>query len=256
MDAESPDSIRESADTGRVAWPPTPALIRAERVSRVFRMGEVDVPALVDVDLTIEPGEFVVVLGPSGSGKSTLLNLIGGLDRPTGGRLWYGQRELTAADERELTDYRREKVGFIFQFYNLVPMLTADENVRVATELVDHPLDPIEALAMVDLVDRAEHFPAQLSGGEQQRVAIARALAKRPDVLLADEPTGALDLTASRKVLATLQRLNEKHHLTIVLITHNAAIARIARRSVRIVSGRIASSRTNESVVPASEVSW
>jgi putative ABC transport system ATP-binding protein len=219
-------------------------------------MGEVEVPALVDIDLVVDPGEFLVILGPSGSGKSTLLNLIGGLDRPSRGHVWYGEQDLASAGDDVLTAYRRERVGFIFQFYNLVPTLTAYENVQVATELAEDPLDPAEALASVDLGDRADHFPAQLSGGEQQRVAIARALAKRPELLLADEPTGALDLSTSRSVLASLQRLNREQHLTITLITHNSAIAGIAKRTVRIVSGRIAESRMNVRVIPAAEVTW
>jgi putative ABC transport system ATP-binding protein len=231
-------------------------LVRIEQASRIFRMGEVEVPALVDVDLTIESGEFVVILGPSGSGKSTLLNLIGGMDRPTRGHVWYHGQDLAGADDHALTEHRREKIGFIFQFYNLVPTLTALENVLVATELAADPLEPREALELVDLADRADHFPAQLSGGEQQRVAIARALAKKPELLLADEPTGALDLATSRHVLAILQRLNKEQRLTVILITHNAAIAGIARRTVRIVSGRIAESRVNEQVIPASEVTW
>ena len=233
-----------------------PPLVRIELASRVFRMGDVAVNALVDVDLAIAPGEFVVILGPSGSGKSTLLNLIGGMDRPTSGHVWYGDRDLANADDSALTDYRRNRIGFIFQFYNLVPTLTAYENVQVATELMDEPYDPMTALDMVELADRAAHFPAQLSGGEQQRVAIARALAKRPEILLADEPTGALDQKTSRTVLGILQRLNQDRDLTIVLITHNQAICAIGSRVVRIVSGRIAESRPNEHVVPASEITW
>ncbi len=231
-------------------------LLRIEGVSRVFRMGEVEVPALMDVDLCIDPGEFLVILGPSGSGKSTLLNLIGGMDRPTAGHVWHHDTDLAAIDDHAMTEYRRERVGFIFQFYNLVPTLTAHENVQVATELVDDPIDPSEALAMVELADRAEHFPAQLSGGEQQRVAIARALAKRPELVLADEPTGALDLTTARRVLGILERLNRTQRLTIVLITHNPAIAAISRRTVRLVSGRVAESRVNEDRIAAEDVTW
>jgi putative ABC transport system ATP-binding protein len=231
-------------------------LLKLERASRIFRMGEVQVPALVDADLTIAVGEFLVILGPSGSGKSTLLNLIGGTDRPTSGRVWHRGRELSGLADDELTEYRRVSVGFVFQFYNLVPTLTAFENVQVATELVEDPLDPAEALKLVQLVDRDDHFPAQLSGGEQQRVAIARALAKRPELLLADEPTGALDLTSARNVLAILQRLNRERQLTVVLITHNAAIAGIAHRLVRLVSGRITETQVNEHPIPAEQVSW
>lgn len=230
--------------------------IRIVQACRTFSMGEVQVAALVDVDLVIEPGELLVILGPSGSGKSTLLNLIGGIDRPTSGSVSYGDTELAHATDGELTLFRREKVGFVFQFYNLVPTLTAEENVQVAVELAANPLSARDALELVGLVDRADHFPAQLSGGEQQRVAIARALAKRPELLLADEPTGALDLDMARGVLGLLQRLNAEHNLTSVIITHNPAIAKIADRSVRIVSGRIAESRINETPIPASEVSW
>ena len=237
------------------ASPPGP-LLRLEGASRVFRMGEVEVPALIDADLAIQPGEFVVILGPSGSGKSTLLNLLGGMDRPTVGSVWHHDTELSALTDDALTDYRRLTVGFIFQFYNLVPTLTAYENVQVATELVSDPLDPGAALKLVDLADRADHFPAQLSGGEQQRVAIARALAKRPELLLSDEPTGALDLATARNVLGILQRLNREQRLTVILITHNPAIARIARRNIRLVSGRVAESRINETPIEASEVSW
>ena len=231
-------------------------LLRIEQASRVFRMGEVEVPALIDVDLEIELGEFLVILGPSGSGKTTLLNLIGGMDRPTHGRVWYGEQELGTLRDDALTNYRREKVGFIFQFYNLVPTLTAHENVQVATELVSNALDPLAALELVGLSDRATHFPAQLSGGEQQRVAIARALAKRPEVLLADEPTGALDLPTARTVLGLLQDLNRMQGLTTILITHNPALAAIGGRIVRMVSGRIAESRANENIVAAAEITW
>jgi len=219
-------------------------------------MGEVEVPALVDADLEIAPAEFVVILGPSGSGKSTLLNLIGGVDQPTTGRVWYRKTDLSGLSDGALTDFRRLKIGFIFQFYNLVPTLTAYENIEVATELVDDPLDPQEALRLVDLADRADHFPAQLSGGEQQRVAIARALAKRPELVLADEPTGAIDLTNARRVLSILQRLNREQELTVILITHNPAISEIGGRVVRLASGRIAEYRDINEPIPAEEVTW
>lgn len=232
------------------------SMIRLKQASRVFRMGEVNVPALVDADLTIESGAFVVVLGPSGSGKSTLLNLIGGMDRPTSGEVWFRDRNLTTLSEAALTGYRRSTVGFIFQFYNLVPTLTAYENVQVATELVPDPLKPADALEMVELVGRQTHFPAQLSGGEQQRVSIARALAKRPELLLADEPTGALDIETARRVLAILQRLNAAQGLTILLITHNPAIAEIAGQVVRLASGRVTEVTTNAHPIPADEVTW
>jgi putative ABC transport system ATP-binding protein len=231
-------------------------LIRIEGVHRTFQMGEVQVHALAGVDLTIARGELLVILGPSGSGKSTLLNLIGGIDQPTAGRVWYHDVDLSREDAAGLTEYRREKVGFIFQFYNLVPTLTAYENVQVATELAEDPVEPMEALEAVGLADRAEHFPAQLSGGEQQRVSIARALAKRPELLLADEPTGALDLTTARTVLATLQRLARETDLTVIIITHNAAITAIADRTVRLVSGKITEEKVNEKPLPAEEVTW
>jgi putative ABC transport system ATP-binding protein len=234
----------------------TTAQIRIQNVDRVFGTGQVAVRALQNINLTIEPGRFLVVLGPSGSGKSTLLNLIGGMDRPTAGHVWHGETDLATLDEDGLTRYRRHSVGFIFQFYNLVPTLTAYENVQVATELADDPLEPGDALEMVDLTDRLGHFPAQLSGGEQQRVAIARALAKRPELLLADEPTGALDLPTARNVLAILQKLNREHRLTVILITHNPAIAVIADQTIRLVSGEIAETKTNDHPAPAEDVTW
>jgi putative ABC transport system ATP-binding protein len=231
-------------------------LIRLQGASRTFRMGEVEVPALVEVNLDIAPGELMVILGPSGSGKSTLLNLIGGMDRPTTGQVFYRQTDLSRADDDALTRYRREKVGFVFQFYNLVPTLTAYENVQVATELARDPLAPLEALQMVNMAERAGHFPAQLSGGEQQRVAIARALAKRPEVVLADEPTGALDLAGARIVLSILQDLNRERGLTVLIITHNPSIGAIAGRTVRLVSGHIAELHVNDHPIPADHVEW
>ncbi len=234
----------------------TKTILRMEEASRVFRMGEVEVPALQDIDLEIEQGQFVVILGPSGSGKSTLLNLVGGMDRPSSGRVWYHDTDLSELSDAALTEYRREKVGFIFQFYNLVPTLTAYENVQVATELVADPMPPADALDLVELRDRAGHFPGQLSGGEQQRVAIARALAKRPELLLADEPTGALDLKTARRVLGILEDLNRDRGLTTMLITHNPAIAGIARWVVRLASGRLTTSETNENPISAEEVTW
>jgi len=219
-------------------------------------MGEVQVKALVDIDLVIESGELLVILGPSGSGKSTLLNLIGGLDRPTSGRVWYRSEDLGGMSDGDLTEFRREQVGFIFQFYNLVPTLTAFENVQVATELARDPLDPAAALEMVGLSDRADHFPSQLSGGEQQRVSVARALAKKPELLLADEPTGALDLTAARHVLGLLQRLNRERGLTVIIITHNPAIAQIAERTIRLASGRVTEVRRNERPIEATDIEW
>jgi putative ABC transport system ATP-binding protein len=232
------------------------SLLQIDNVSRTFRMGEVEVHALRDANLTVESGEFLVVLGPSGSGKSTLLNLIGGMDRPTTGHIWHYNEDLATQADDQLTDYRRRKVGFVFQFYNLVPTLTAYENVQVATELVSNPLPPAEALQLVGLADRAGHFPSQLSGGEQQRVAIARALAKRPEIILADEPTGALDLQMARHVLTILQRLNAEQKLTVILITHNAGIADIGGRDIRLASGRITAVRVNERPISAMDVTW
>lgn len=219
-------------------------------------MGEVEVTALADVDLAIRSGELIVILGPSGSGKSTLLNLIGGLDRPTHGHVYHRGDDLSGLSDAELTEYRRERVGFIFQFYNLVPTLTAYENVQVATELARDPLDPAAALQLVDLSDRAHHFPAQLSGGEQQRVSVARALAKRPELLLADEPTGALDITAARNVLGLMQRLNHEQGLTVIIITHNPAIAAIAGRTIRLASGHVTEVQVNATPISAEEIEW
>ncbi len=231
-------------------------MLRIEGAGRIFRMGEVEVPALIDADLRVVRGDFVVILGPSGSGKSTLLNLIGGMDRPTTGKVWYGDTDLSVLTSEALTDYRRLAVGFVFQFYNLVPTLTAVENVQAAAELVDEPLDARDALGLVGLAERAGHFPAQLSGGEQQRVAIARALVKKPQLLLADEPTGALDLEGARRILAIMQELNRTRDLTIVLITHNPALTDVATKVVRLVSGRVAETRVNENPILAADVNW
>jgi putative ABC transport system ATP-binding protein len=228
----------------------------ARGLTRVFRMGEVDVPALRGVDLRIWDGELVVILGPSGSGKSTLLNMLGGLDVPTTGTVRYRDHDLTTRDERALTLYRREHVGFVFQFYNLVPSLTARENVALACEIAPRPLSPEEALARVGLSGRLDHFPSQLSGGEQQRVAIARAIAKRPDVLLCDEPTGALDAATGRTVLEVLDRVNRELGAVVVIITHNASIGAMADRVVRIADGRVAGERRNAARATPGEVSW
>ena len=226
-------------------------------LSKVYRMGDVDVHALRDVSLTLPESEFVVLLGPSGSGKSTLLNILGGLDVPTSGDVYYRDTRLTAADERELTAYRRRHVGFVFQFYNLIPSLTALENVGLVTDIATAPMTPIEALAMVQLQDRRDHFPAQLSGGEQQRVAIARAIAKRPAVLLCDEPTGALDIATGVIVLEALDRINRELGTTTIVITHNAAIAGMADRVIRLADGRVAAvtERTGRKLA-ARELSW
>ena len=226
-------------------------------LSKVYRMGEVEVHALRQVSLLLDEGQFVVLLGPSGSGKSTLLNIIGGLDVPTSGEVRYRDTVLTSADEAALTAYRRQYVGFVFQFYNLIPSLTAVENVALVTDISDSPMEPDEALRMVNLDERRDHFPAQLSGGEQQRVAIARAIAKRPAVLLCDEPTGALDISTGVVVLEALERANVELGTTTVVITHNAAIASMADRVIRLADGRITGieDRTERKLSPH-ELSW
>jgi putative ABC transport system ATP-binding protein len=216
-------------------------VFEARNLSKIYTMGEVEVPALQQVDLRLDEGELVVLLGPSGSGKSTLLNILGGLDTPTGGQVLYRGQDLTEAGDAALTAYRRHHVGFVFQFYNLIPSLTARENVALVTEIVERPLAPEAALGMVQLGHRLDHFPAQLSGGEQQRVAIARAIAKRPSALLCDEPTGALDLATGVVVLEALERANRELGTTTVLITHNASIANMADTVVRLADGRVAS---------------
>ena len=228
----------------------------ARGLTKVYRMGEVEVHALRGVDFDLDPHEFVVLLGPSGSGKSTLLNILGGLDVPTAGRVVYGDHDLTVAGEAARTAYRREHVGVVFQFYNLIPSLTARENVALVTEIAERPMRPEEALAMVGLQDRLDHFPAQLSGGEQQRVAIARAIAKRPDVLLCDEPTGALDITTGVIVLQALARANEELGTATVVITHNAAIGGMAHRVVRLADGRIVETVRHTSVVAPEALRW
>jgi putative ABC transport system ATP-binding protein len=233
----------------------TPAF-EAVEITKVYRMGEVEVHALRGVSLKIWDGEFVVILGPSGSGKSTLLNVLGGLDAPTGGVVRYREHDLAHADDRALTAYRREHVGFVFQFYNLVPSLTARENVALAAEIAPNPVPAEEALGRVGLTDRMDHFPSQLSGGEQQRVAIARAIAKRPDVLLCDEPTGALDAATGRLVLEVLDRVNREVGTTTVVITHNASIAGMADRVLRLSDGLVASEHVNAARISPSELSW
>jgi putative ABC transport system ATP-binding protein len=231
-------------------------VFEARGITKVYHMGEVDVHALRGVDLDLGEGEFSVLLGPSGSGKSTLLNILGGLDIPSSGRVLYRGRDLTVADEAALTDYRRHHVGFVFQFYNLIPSLTARENVALVTEIVDDPLPPEEALGLVGLSQRVDHFPSQLSGGEQQRIAIARAIAKRPDVLLCDEPTGALDIATGIVVLEAIARVNHELGTCTVVITHNAAIAAMADRVVHLADGRIASVERNEHKHSAQELTW
>ncbi|HET9533226.1 MAG TPA: ABC transporter ATP-binding protein [Blastocatellia bacterium] len=219
-------------------------------------MGDVEVHALRSVDLDLYEGEFVVLLGPSGSGKSTLLNILGGLDAPTSGEVFFRDHDLVAASDRELTRFRREHIGFVFQFYNLIPSLTALENVQLVTEIAEHPMPADEALTLVGLADRMNHFPSQMSGGEQQRVAIARAVAKRPDVLLCDEPTGALDIQTGKLVLEALERVNQETRTTVAIITHNAAIACMADRVIRLGSGQIIEARRNEIKARPADLEW
>lgn len=228
----------------------------ARGLSKVYRMGEVEVHALRSVNLEIYQGELLVLLGASGSGKSTLLNILGGLDTPTSGEVIFCDQNLATAKEPELTRFRRDHIGFVFQFYNLIPSLTAVENVELVTEIAKQPLSAQEALAMVGLKERLHHFPAQLSGGEQQRVAIARAIAKRPDVLLCDEPTGALDYKTGKLVLEALERVNRELETTVVVITHNAAIAAMADRVVRMGSGEITEMIRNTSKTKPADLSW
>jgi putative ABC transport system ATP-binding protein len=232
------------------------AVFVARNLVKVYRMGEVEVHALRGVDLDIYRSELVVLLGPSGSGKSTLLNILGGLDTPTSGTAFWRDHDLAHADEAELTRYRREHVGFVFQFYNLIPSLTARENVTLVTEMVAHPMSAEDALELVGLSDRLDHFPAQLSGGEQQRVAIARAIAKRPDVLLCDEPTGALDYATGKVVLQAIAKINCELGTTAAVITHNAPIAKLADRVMRMADGRITSVETNAHKLSPEEISW
>ena len=231
-------------------------VFQARGLSKVYRMGEIEVHALRDVSLELARGEFVVILGPSGSGKSTLLNILGGLDVPTSGTVHFMDHDLTVDDEAARTRFRREHVGFVFQFYNLIASLTALENVALVTEIADDPLPPGEALALVGLTGRMHHFPAQLSGGEQQRVAIARAVAKRPDVLLCDEPTGALDYETGLLVLSVLDQVNRELGTTIAVITHNAAVAAMAGRVIRMRSGRIAEEVRNAVRASPRDLSW
>ena len=225
-------------------------------VTKVYQMGEVEVHALRGISLEVSAGEFLVILGPSGSGKSTLLNIIGGLDTPTTGHVMYRDRQLTEAGEAALTDYRRNHVGFVFQFYNLIPSLTAKENVALVTDIVETPMRPEDALDLVNLTPRLDHFPSQLSGGEQQRVAIARAIAKRPDVLLCDEPTGALDLSTGIVVLEAIARVNKELGTTTAVITHNAAVADMADRVFSMADGHIVNERRNPKKLAAAELQW
>lgn len=247
------------ADTPSSSLAPTPegrAIYTLHGISKTYLMGEVQVHALKSTDLDLYAAEFIVLLGASGSGKSTLLNILGGLDTPTTGTLHYLDHDLTSADDAALTRFRREHVGFVFQFYNLIPSLTALENVQLVTEISDEPMDAAEALALVGLQDRLHHFPAQLSGGEQQRVAIARAIAKRPDMLLCDEPTGALDYLTGKLVLEVLERINRELGTTTAVITHNAAIAGMAHRVVYISSGQITRIASNATRLSPEQITW
>ena len=249
------DGSGRSATSSRPV-PDREVVFTARGITKVYQMGEIEVLALRGVDFDVSSREFVVLLGPSGSGKSTLLNILGGLDIPTSGEVIYKDHNLTRAGEAALTEYRRTHVGFVIQFYNLIPSLTARENVALVTEIVEHPMTPEAALSMVGMEHRLDHFPAQLSGGEQQRVAIARAIAKRPDVLLCDEPTGALDITTGIVVLEAIERVNRELGTAAVVITHNAAIAGIADRVVRLFDGRITAIQHNPAKMHARDLQW
>ncbi len=235
---------------------PPPPIFRAHGLAKTYGSGEVEVRALHDVDLEIAAGQFVVLLGPSGSGKSTLLNILGGLDVPSAGEVWFAEHRLSGAGEAELTTYRREHVGFVFQFYNLIPSLTVRENVALVTDIAENPMPVDEAIALVGLTPRRDHFPAQLSGGEQQRVAIARAIAKRPQVLLCDEPTGALDYQTGKLVLEVIARINRELATTAVVITHNAAIAGMADTVIHLGDGTVQRIAHNAKKLSPSELSW
>ncbi len=234
---------------------PTPE-IKLQSVKKSYQMGEITVPVLKGIDLEIYPGEITVICGASGSGKSTLLNIVGGVDRPSAGEVWFEKTDLAQLKDQQLTEYRRSHVGFVFQFYNLISTLTARENVQVSTEIVSDPIPAEEALALVGLEDQLDYFPSQMSGGQQQRVAIARALAKRPRLMLCDEPTGALDAQTGKIVLSLLIRLNQELGNTIVIITHATPIAQLAHRIVSISSGRIAKVEVNQKRLSVEEISW
>jgi len=246
-----------NAQAAQATGPPHgTAIFVTQGLAKTYQMGEVTVTALVDVDLTINKGEFIVLLGPSGSGKSTLLNILGGLDSPTSGRAQFADQDLTAATETELTTYRREHVGFVFQFYNLIPSLTVRENVELVTDIATNPMPALESLALVGLADRVDHFPSQLSGGEQQRVAIARAIVKRPDVLLCDEPTGALDYVTGKLVLEVIANINRDLGTTAIVITHNAAIGGMADRVLHLGEGRVQRIEVNPHKLKPSQLTW
>jgi len=250
---KKPDSQEPSSTE---LWGQNEQVFRVRGLTKVYGMGTAEVRALAGIDLDLYERELVVLLGPSGSGKTTLLNNLGGLDMPTSGELWYRNVNLTESNEADLTQYRRNTVGFVFQFYNLIPSLTARENVALITEIARDPMAPEAALEMVQLGGRLDHFPAQLSGGEQQRVAIARAIAKRPEVLLCDEPTGALDVRTGIVVLEAIQRANEELGTLTVVITHNAVMAEMADRVVHLSDGRVHDVRTNAARAAASTLNW
>jgi len=234
----------------------TEVVFSAKGLAKTYKMGDVSVHALRGVNLELYAGEFVVMLGPSGSGKSTLLNILGGLDTATSGDVFYRDHDLVNSNESQLTEFRRDHVGFVFQFYNLIPSLTAEENVALVTEISNAPMSPMEALDLVGLRERANHFPSQLSGGERQRVAVARAVAKRPDILLCDEPTGALDFETGKMVLEAIARVNKELGTLVAIITHNAAIGGIADRVVRLADGTVRSIERNEKRAALSEIRW
>jgi len=255
--AKAQGCIIDSAKTPKKRPAPVPEVVfRTQDVTKVYQTGAVKVFALSGVNLELYTGEMTVLLGPSGSGKSTLLNILGGLDHATEGRVWFRDTELTDMPDRGLTQYRRDHVGFVFQFYNLVPSLTARENVQLVTDVSPNPMPAEEALAQVGLANRMDHFPSEMSGGEQQRVAIARAIAKRPEILLCDEPTGALDSTTGVQVLEVLQDINERFGTTTVIITHNAEIQRMAHRVIQFQDGKISSVHTNDTRLAPAEIVW
>jgi len=231
-------------------------VLKLEDVSRSYQMGQVEVRALTGVSLDITRGEFIVILGPSGSGKTTLLNLAGGIDSPTSGKITVDGIELSALNDKGLTEYRRNHIGFVFQFFNLIPTLTARENIEFAAELVKEPRDPLEVLEVVGLKERADHYPSELSGGEQQRVAIARALVKDPPILLCDEPTGELDFETGKHILSAMKMINEVNCKTVLLVTHNTAIGDIAHRVIRLRSGEITEDRRNTAPIDPQELRW
>lgn len=231
-------------------------IIRAESLTKEYLLGEVKVNALVDASFDVYEGEFVVILGPSGSGKSTLLNIIGGMDTATTGKAFLHDKEITGMNDNQLTNYRKNNVGFVFQFYNLMSNLTAEENIELSTEISEHPMPIDEVLRGVGLLDRKDHFPSQLSGGEQQRISIARAIAKNPDIILCDEPTGALDYITGISVLALLKKLNTEMNKTIIVITHNSAIADMADRVIKLRSGKIVENFVNDKIISPEEVVW